>query len=221
MIVYSTYAGQDYERMVTVMRRSVHVHNPNATIILDRLRQPEDRGPDEDTGYFLAEVSQWAEMVATAWDELVLLDADMLCRGELSGGFGEHDITVTVRDCEQKYNAGVMFVKPTGAAATFFMQWLTYCRALTQADDCGESLRKRWGSIDQAALACLIQSGQAPSGVSEVDCVEWNACQQNWTDVDKDTRLVHIKGLLRKSCLAGDTSAMGLGGLVEEWKSYE
>lgn len=221
MIVYSVYAGADYERMVTVMRRSVHQHNPQATVILERLQKPEDRGPDEDTGYFLTQLRQWSEMVATAWDELLLLDADMLCRGDLSDGWQDAPVAVTTREGDQKYNCGAMFVRPTGAVAAFFMQWLTYTRALTQRDDSGDGPRHEWGSLDQAALAMMIDSDMAICDVAEIPCQQWNACQQNWSSVTDDTRLVHIKGKLRDVCLSGDTSAMGMGSIVEEWQSYE
>jgi len=177
-------------------------------------------GPDQETGAFIRQLEQWTDMVVNAWEPLVLLDADMLCRGSLQDTWvKDYDVGITVRHDEQRYNAGAVFVRPTPAAAHFCWRWLTVLKAFCATPDSGEELRHQWGSLDQAALAHLLKDCEPDAEVAELPCEKWNACQQNWAEAD-DPALVHCKGRLRELVLEGDTSAMGLGSYVEEWHRY-
>lgn len=209
-----------YARLHHVMASSWHAHNAGSPLTVQRYEAPEARGPDDITAALLECLRLAAAEVAKACEPLVILDADLLIRAPLEEVWDrDFDVAVTVRSHEQRYNTGIVFVRPTPEGVSFFHEWNLVAQAMCAADDEGKSQRKRWGAVDQAALAWLL-GGHTSAVVVELNCAEWNACQQHWVGAEAP-KVVHIKGMLRRLCLNGETTAMGLGNYVREWMLYE
>ena len=81
-------------------------------------------------------------------------------------------------------------------------------------------MRKEHGSVDQAALWESVHYPPAGCDVVQLDCQEWDACDEHWVDALGTARIVHVKGELRDQCLGYQAVTDDLRPYVEEWNSY-
>lgn len=158
-----------------------------------------------------------AERAIERAEPVAVCDLDLLFLRSIEPAWNEpFDVAVTVRDSPMRYNTGLWFYRPAGAA--FVRRWCGWVRRMLAGERAAEV--KRYGGIDQAALAAAVAEGGA--AVLDLPCRVWNATQSEWAEVNEETRVVHVKSALRRACLGLEvTRDQKIAGLVEAWRRWE
>lgn len=257
MIIYCTYYGSDdsWGRMHHVLRNSIKANCSDAQYIYERsapnpgmIKTMEKACRNDyqrmNIKAYVAnthKVNLWADMADEAYEKgenLVLIDADTMVLSDLSEAFdemGDADVGVTYREAAVRINAGVVYVRPTEQGREWIRawkdanDWLIEQRRLDQA--------KLYGGINQASMAIaldgfrLVMNGDSPTDatVAQLECSKWNSVDQTWHLFNDDTRVVHIKGALRKYLVEGEAfrtkathlSTAWLDPIKKEWDKYD
>jgi len=170
----------------------------------------------------------WAEAVYRSPLPVVLMDTDTLVLRDLRRAFREEfDVAYTTRPGELPINAGVVFVNQTDAARQFMADWQAVNdQLLVDVHQLVSAISEHAG-INQAALLRLLATRDHIASVKPLACSEWNSCDQTWEQLDENTAVLHVKGLLRHVALGGglDLLAHGvpdnLDDLLSIWNQYD
>lgn len=244
-LVTAVFAGEPgtrrdlYARLADALVDSVHRNSPSTSITVLRtdgdpgtqvaprqtvpgIPDPGLRGLIENTAKMVA----WEAAIEAANDgELVgLLDCDTLVLADLSP-IAElaFDVTYTTRPSTSRFpfNSGVVFARISPPVRDFFRRWRELNVRMLADRDMHAPWRAQFGGINQAALGAMI--ADAP-GVQllPLPCRIWNCEDQSWRLFDaENTRILHVKGRLRRACLHLAATPPDLAHLVELWRGYD
>jgi len=221
----------DARRLLEVYRASARACGENLEVVdmdtpgLDR----HSRVLTENT----AKLAVWRDIVDKATAPVVITDADMMM---LRGGFGpafdqDFDVAITWRKEGRKtlmLNGGAFFARPTDAARRFMASWCEINDRMMADARFHTKWEKIYGGINQAALGYMIETpGVYDARLVKLPCRIWNAVDEDWPHaMNGDTRLVHIKGHLRKACLKNKrriagSNLPGTRRVIERWRKYD
>lgn len=216
----------DYARLLEVFRRSIARNMPGVEIDVLDCSAPKAIFPGNSVGWAsnTAKLRAWANYVRQASEPLVLCDCDMLCLQSIEPAFDQDfDIAYTERSCDEiPLNGGVVFVRPTAASRSFFQRWHEINLRMYRDKILHHSWRRRYTGMNQAAFGYMLNRPHT-ARLATLPCREWNACNDDWPYIDGITRMVHVKGQLRKYVLAGVPLAgipVHLHKAVEAWRAY-
>lgn len=233
MKVFCCSYGPVYGRLMQVLRRSMARHSPTAKWVGRSMRAAAPvQGLPEHVSINTGKLWTWNEAVQRAEEDIICMDADMLCLGNLAEAFGaEFDFGYTVRPGLKRYQGGAVYVRNTAMGKAFMQRWTELNDELL--DDAGrlEGLIHQFGGANQAALGLLLDSdGPAASQLVEcrreghaqadrcycsvtwerdgvrfraMPCEIWNSCAQTWGTFGPQTRVLHMTGRLRRAVLEG------------------
>jgi hypothetical protein len=202
------HGGEDLDRLVAVLEHSVRLHSPMTPLTVHR--EQANTGGDS-RGRWLANVAEcsrrtriWREAVDALPDGEVLglIDADTCVLGDLTEiELRAFDVAYTVRPNWARYplNGGVVFVRGGERARQFFRDWVELDAELQRGDV--PELLDAYGAIDQAALSHLVNFSTQKARVIALPCAVWNCEDSTWAQFSDHTKILHIKGNLRRCCL--------------------
>lgn len=209
-----------FERLAGVLERSARQHCPGWTLEIGLIRGP--KGDPVGTPMQTANTHKlacWAMRVhqAAIGDRLLLMDADTMIVNSLDAVWDRpFDVAYTVKSGSKfPINAGVVFVRVSLAARAFFARWVEENARLLRNDP-ERTYRKRYGGLNQAALACVLQAPAAR--VVALPCAEWNCEDSTWASfTPARTRIVHVKGDLQRAIFNPKFETSVLAPLCRLW----
>lgn len=216
----------DFHRLLEVFQRSVSRNMPGVEIDVLNVKPPKTVYPGNMLSWSsnTAKLRAWAKYVATITENTVICDCDMLCLRSIEPAFEQpFDIAYTERTTEHiPMNGGMLFVRPTDASRAFFQRWHEVNLRMYRDKTLHFSWKRRYAGMNQAAFGYMI--AHEPGVQLQVfPCREWNACNEDWPHIDESTRMVHVKGALRKYVLA-DVGMAGVPGELQRavglWREY-
>jgi hypothetical protein len=168
----------------------------------------------------------WVEAVENAQtgDRIILTDCDMLCLKDPIVAFdNDFDIAVTVRNTVNWLNAGVIFIRVNNKSRRFMRRWLEHNNTLFRDPVRRKQAIDRHVGMNQSALVQLLDHPPKNTKIAHLPCDIFNACEQNWERVTKDTVFLHIKSALREVCLGcadPEKVVPHMRPLVLLWRQY-
>ena len=227
-VVFDAKGSDDYERLYTVFQRSVKKHNPHANLIEKRIPRLNVQNNNNMDYVYLSntlKLREWYSHMQSTTSETVFMDCDMLVRGDLSSAFDEEfDIGYTTRTGgvpPYTINGGVVFVRPTEAAALFFKNWLELNERMFRERKFHKKWERRYAGINQPSFGYLLENPLPGVSLRPFPCAQWNACHEDYENIDEDTKAIHCKGLLRNEILAKTKrNTYYYNNIVREWRSY-
>lgn len=216
-----------WPRLARALERSVRLHSPGWEVRIEEHGAKNIAG-DRLTSQDMANTQKlrwWAAQVLNAADgaRLLLCDTDVFVTGSLTPVWDHpFDVAYTVRANHRiPFNAGVVFVRVNDASRWFIGNWAAENERLAGSHERRRQLRPRFVGINQSALG-LVLDQPSPAKVAALPCLEWNCEDSSWDLFDPGvTKIVHVKGALRRDVLAGRASRPGLERLVRLWAEAE
>jgi len=208
-VSFNNLNDERYPGMIEALKRSFSKNMKSAKFeVMDTeflpIRQKIDRKGFHDCQTNNYKLKVWNKAVQNATSDLILLDADMFCRGDLSKVFDQDfDIAYTTRTSGQPpINGGVIFVKNTIKAKQFFKEW-------TAADDrmladivFHDQYRTRYKGMNQSSFGYMLENRKLTKAIlHSLPCAEYNACVEDWPNFKK-AKLVHLNGFLGNDVLS-------------------
>ena len=225
-------APRDWETFARRLQLSARRHNPAWSIEVFEVSTEGRRGGAE--GYYRANTHKLEAWVAAACaapdgDEIALLDADTMVLGPLDEVWAAHfDVAITMRAVSRRFphvfpfNAGVVFLRVSPAIRAFMWAWAAENARMLEDRQHHRRFQPRYGGINQSALGFLRESGAMDAlAVLEIPCQRWNCEDSTWERFDAQTRILHIKGDLRRTALGIGRGSTVCRPLAALWQSLE
>lgn len=214
---------KSYVNLLTVFQNSLKDKMPGVKLRVIKMSLPPNVDHKRDTAYAFIAAAERA--INHQRGVLAVADCDlMFLRSITNIEKYNFDIAITVRDKKSKYNTGLWFMRSTEAGKKFIERWIENTKKLMRDFCNNEGYVHEWAGIDQASLHMTIEENIKGITILELPCVEWNATQSEWSGIDEDTRVIHIKSALRRYCCNPDKEIPeGLEYLkpyIEKWRSY-
>lgn len=226
------YEGEAYARMARVLAYTAAVQCAGWDLQVNEatLFTEKDRSIEQRVRRNNSKLLHWAEAVDEAPDgtPMLLIDCDVMIVRSLDDIWArDFDIAYTKRDRERTVlplNAGVVFVRATAAARRFLHDWYQATKYFKRTHEGLMLARKKYGACDQAGLAFLLDSKRFDARILALPCQEWNCEDSEWGRYGQNTRIVHIKGSLRKAIFNQPISQgrkSSVLPLARRWKEFE
>lgn len=227
---FQTEGRVQFERLVKVFEYSFKKHNPDVELIIEKSEYPSPRyglKPAHLENVFKLE--RWNDIIQSSEEPVLLLDTDLLildCLNDITKK--KDDIIITNRHYSTiKYNAGVILVNPSLGSKRFFQQWRdTSSIDFKSTDEYWRGILNTAKGATQSTLTELL-CNQAFCSVGYLSCAVWNSAVTDWPRFSDETKILHIKGNLRKYILNDCTDNQvhkldkNLIPLLDLWRKYE
>ena len=209
----------EYDDLLRVFLASCRDHMPEIPIdvITKDIGEP---CPKRHIGNYAntLKLEEWNKIAQDANDDLILIDADMLCMGSAIRAFDyDFDIGYTIKKTGQ-INGGVIFVRNNRQAKRWFSHLTVINKQMYEYEPFHRSWADRYPGMNQSAMGYMIENDSSAC-LWGFDTRKWNAVECDWRHVDDDTVFVHIKGPLREMIMARKSS-LNLAPITERWYNY-
>ena len=200
------YGGlQSYKKLSQVFAYSVKKNCPDADLELINAKPPEIKRKIRSKSFATntLKIKLWLNALRSTTDDVVFMDCDMIVLKDISSAFkNDFDIGYTKRTGSRiPYNGGGVFVKNTPAAIKFIELWKEINDKMYNDYTFHHTYRNKYAGMNQAAFGYIMETGGYKTKLKKFSCDIWNACVENWPKINDETRIVHIKGALRRSVL--------------------
>lgn len=216
-------ASTDYARLMAAFRASCARHMPAVAIEELRLSAPmirpgKTRGEASNTHKLRA----WVKAIDHAAETVCFADCDMLALRSIEDVEAlDFDLAYTVRTKGwPPMNGGVVFVRPTDMGRALVKRWNQINTQMYRDDVLHNFWKRKYAGMNQAAFGCLLANHGTRARIITLPCAEWNACNEDWATINGSTRLMHIKGELRRMVLGYVATPPALERAVREWREY-
>lgn len=209
MLIVTTlfdYLLGDYGKVYDAFQRSVQKNCPDAQFKTITDLQARRKNSNKERKYraryaaFAGKLAAYEQIIDEP-DDIVLIDNDTLILTNLSQVFTNFnfDIAYTVRSKPQNktINSGVVFVRNTPAAKTFIRQWIAADDRMYLDEKFHKAWRTKYRGMNQASLGYMVNN-PGDAVVLPLPCSTYNACEEEWPRVSKNTAIVHLKIPLRE-----------------------
>jgi lipopolysaccharide biosynthesis glycosyltransferase len=194
-----------YEKLAEVFEYSVKKNCPEADLELLKVKPPELKKKIRSKSFAsnTLKLKLWLKVLKNTDDDVVFMDCDMIVLKDISDVFkNRFDIGYTKRTGSRiPYNGGVMFVKNTPEAIKFVELWKEINDKMYNDYSFHHTWRNKYAGMNQAAFGYIMETGGYKAKLKSFSCDIWNSCVENWPKINDETRIVHIKGALRRSVL--------------------
>ncbi len=212
--------SKNYKNFLTVWERSARRVMPAIRIKIIKPGKSKSIDHKRDTAIAFIEAANYA---LKSNEALIITDVDMMFTDRVDTAWEQKfDIAVTVRDYRAKYNTGLWFYRPTKKAKKFLKLWIKNTNWIVNNFKKLTELIGTHGGIDQASLFMTINSIKNID-ILELPCQIWNACQTEWENVNKETKVIHVKSKLRLTATGRNEvpeKMQYLKPLIKKWRSY-
>ncbi len=209
-----------YQRFLTVWERSARKVMPDIEIKIIKPKKTKSIDHKRDTAIAFYEAAYYA---LKSNEPLMITDVDMMFTGRIDTAWKyKFDIAVTVRKYRAKYNTGLWFYRPTSKAKRFLKLWITNTQYIVKNFKTCTKLIGENGGIDQASLYMTILQIK-DINILELPCQKWNACQTEWENVNRETKIIHVKSKLKLTATGRNKvpkDMQYLKPLIKKWRSY-
>ncbi len=229
-----------FDRLASVLVKSARRHCPTWRLDIDAMPfapMASPRGLDHNC-YNTQKLEAWADAVERAadGDRLLLMDADTVILHSLDDLWNEpFDFAYTVKlgSPRMPLNAGVIAVRVSAKTRAFMRLWQTADRFLFENPREQNVWLPAFGGMNQCSLGMLFSKNDAAKPeqfrglthgltIRRLECVTWNCEDESWARFDPDTtRIVHVKGDLRRAIFGDQVATPGLRPLVDAWRAME
>ncbi len=194
-----------YEKLAKVFEHSVKKNCPSADFELLKVKPPEIKRKIRSKSFAsnTLKLKLWLEVLKNTDDDVVFMDCDMIILKDISDAFKNHfDIGYTKRTGSRiPYNGGVVFVKNTPAAINFVELWKKINDKMYDDYTFHHKYRNKYAGMNQAAFGYIMENGGYKAKLKPFRCDIWNSCVENWPKINEDTKIIHVKGTLRRTVL--------------------
>lgn len=195
-----------YSILSKVFEHSVKKNCPNAELEMLKVKPPElqRRSKSKSFASNTLKLELWLDVLKNTDDNVVFMDCDMIVLKDISEAFNyDFDIGYTVRTNSSKpFNGGVVFVKNTLNAIKFIELWKEINRRMYNDYTFHMPYRTKYAGMNQASFGYLLEKKNYEAKLKKFRCDIWNACDDNWRNISIDTKVMHIKGGLRRTVLS-------------------
>jgi len=209
-----------YGTLYRVLERSVNKNSDGAKFRGVKLRMSDEHyHPIKACGYNTLKLKEWV-MQSKCGGNVCLVDCDMMLLKSISCIFQlDFDVAFTKRSygCRLPINCGVVFVKPTDRAYAFMDMWYESNMKLFKDQKLHKPWREKYGGMNQASLGYVLENCNYSANVILIPCKDWNSCDDDWENMDCDTRLIHVKGKLRRACFGDIPVEDSFRGAYNKW----
>jgi len=190
--------NEKYKIFYKAFLNSVKINMP--TIPLSFIKLPEPRAIP---GVPLSLLHNYHKLIV--WmdylnDDTIFIDCDTVVLSDLTEAYNDNfDIALTKRKRKKLLNTGVVFYRPTGK--DFFNEWYKWNKVLMKRIMSG----KKYITINQDALRLALQHQEHKFLIKILPCRIWNACNEDWSEINRDTKMIHYKagpGSIRHEALS-------------------
>jgi len=217
------YSGNTvYARLLDTMIKSINRNCPSSKIEALKLQPPREHSVTRGMGSNNLKLKKWVEILEKSDEtEFIFIDCDMLVIKDPSDIFQkDFDVACTRRNTHYIYNGGVVFAKKNERTIAFFKRWQQIDEKMFRDYKFHAPWRLKYAGMNQASFGYMMEKEKFAAKMIEVPCQIWNSCNDTWGRIDENTRIIHIKGGLRKACLG----LMRVGGAHEKivalWRQY-
>lgn len=217
--VFDWGTADNYARLSKVFVASCATFDVPLT--LHSIRQPSGVVTSRSVSANHDKLKAWCDLVEQTDHPLILLDADLVCRGDPKPGFAKvRHFAVTRRPAHQlyPYNGGVVYVRPTEISKAFFRAWRAADKLLFENPQLLMPYRKRYAGMNQSSLGLLLELGW-DHYMSPLHCDPYNVVDP-WTNW-KAGVFVHFKSRLRAAALGAVTPGDEVQGAARWWRGLE
>lgn len=200
------YPGQNrYDKLAQVLTYSIKKNCPNADFELIKLKAPDIKKKIKSKSFAsnTLKLEYWLKALKETTDNIIFIDCDMLVLGDLSSAFlSDFDIGYTKRTSSRiPYNGGVVFVKNTPQAIEFIELWNKINKKMYNDYSIHRPWRDKYAGMNQAAFGYVLEKEKYNAKLKSFPCAEWNACVEDWVKINDNTKIVHVKGGLRRAVI--------------------
>lgn len=224
-----------FARMARVLEYSYRHHGDICDVRISRLsadmRRP--RTGVEAHAHNTQKLEHWVSEALAMPDgsELILVDADVMVLRPIADIWEQaFDVAYTVKaeplppSAPFPFNLGVMFLRMSEPVRGLLSAWLRMNAdlfAMTPTD--ARVWRRTHGGINQAAFGMIVERGALDGlKVLTLPCAEWNCEESAWDTFDPDrTRIVHVKGELRRELFQACRPKPALEPLIQRWRGLD
>lgn len=222
------YPGNgQYRRLFNVFRASCAAVMPEVKFEAIEIAPPADIKAGYSTGMNsnVHKLRVWQRVMETATETVAFCDCDMIALGSIADVDRlDFDLAYTVRKHPTiPINGGVVFVRPTEAGRAAMRRWNEIDDLMFCDHKLHQAYRRKYAGMNQAAFGYLLERHADIAKMVPVPCALYNSCCETWPQIGPDTRMVHLKGPLRRGLLAGSgPSAFQsyLRPVVLAWRKY-
>ena len=219
-----------YYKLLQVFKKSVKKTMPNIDLEVLKNIPPLNEITDKykkrkkDVEFAFTQVADYI-LKSKSEEVIAVCDVDLMFLKSIEDIENlSFDIALTVRESKTKYNTGLWFCRPTKKTKIFIKKWLKNTCYLMKKFEKRLKYILAQGGIDQAGLYMTLQKNPNMNiKIIELPCQEWNATQSEWKFVDENTRMIHIKSLLRNAIfnkLAVEKIPDYFKPLILKWRNY-
>jgi hypothetical protein len=225
---FETSSAGRWTRLARVLRATAEEHCPEWGIRVEAIRPSIDprAEPPRSWQANTQKLGQWARRVEESadGDRILLIDADtFVCRPLDDVWTLDFDLVYTTRRGPFPFNAGVLFLRVSDRIRAFMRAWVE-ANAAIMADTITprESWIRRFGGVNQASLAGLLDAPPVDLQIVTLPCREWNCVDGYWHHFKPElTRIVHVKGDLRRACLGMSPATEDVAELAQVWRRID
>jgi hypothetical protein len=198
------YPGQNkYDKLAQVLEYSIKKNSPSADFELIKLKAPiiKRRIKSKSFASNTIKMEYWLKALKETDDNVIFIDCDMIVLQDLSNVFNDdYDIGYTKRTGSRlPYNGGVVFVKNTTNATEFIELWNDVNKRMYNDWNFHSPWRNKYAGMNQAAFGYIMEKEKFNAKLKQFSCAEMNACTEDWPKINKNTKIIHIKGALRRA----------------------
>jgi hypothetical protein len=179
-----------WQRMATVLEYSCR--KQGLDIEMHKMEVPRNLESDYKVVSNHSKLKLWNEVVQSATEPVLLLDADMFCQRnpiELVQTVEHIGITWRPRNQSIPINAGFVFVQPTPEAKAFFNRWCELDDYLRANGGIHYKWRQKYAGMNQSSLGMLIETESPP--ITRLECTNYNLVEQ-WDGLES-AAFIHVK----------------------------
>jgi len=214
------------------LEHSIKKHCPNVTIKMIKLQTPKVHTYKRCFESNTVKIDKWLEVLKGTKEDVIFMDADMMVLRDVTDLFNDknHDVFYSKRDRKHlPMNGGFVGIRNNEAGIDFLEKWVKANRILYEdiVKNHGKTLHSKWrsryGGMNQAAFGYMLSEMKLKARLKPIPCYEWNACVEHWAKINASTRVVHIKGGLRRAVMSNRPAAVMLPKMrkaVEIWRQY-
>ena len=189
---------EEYGHLYKLFEYSIKKQMPDAEIVC--ITDPQQvSGKNIVDASLSMKLKAWNHAVQTIDGDIILADCDMIFLEDISSVFdNDFDVAYTKRKHRcVPINSGIVFVKNSDKVRAFFKLWLDINMEMYHNPELLGQYRKKCSGMNQPALVKAIEDAKDINFLP-LSCLEYNACESEWANIDETTKVLHLKESLRE-----------------------
>jgi hypothetical protein len=214
--------GGTYSKLLKALLFSISTSCPKAKVIARRIQPPIGMREKKCFASNTKKLDLWLEELEKSEDkEICFIDCDMVVMRDPSEIFQkDFDIAYTVRKSRKPpVNGGVIFIKKNERSIQTIRKFKEINDAMYRNKGLHDVYRKKYAGMNQAAWGYLLEHGGYDAKMIEIPCAIWNAVDEDWHAIDGNTKILHVKSVLRRACM--EPHAPRERKLLKAWQIWQ